>query len=211
MYAPGDLIDLSPVASPDLGVWPGDSLLSREVLATLSIGDSVELSTLRSTVHLGSHTDAWNHAVEGEISIEQMPLEAYIGLCQVVHVDVERNELIRPDHFPTTLDAPRLLVATGTYPDPDTFTTDFASFHPDVANWLADQGGLLLAIDTPSVDVFDSTELPTHHACVARRVAILEGIVLTDVPDGIYELMAAPLPLRGFDASPVRAVLRVIA
>ena len=208
-YSSGDLIDLSPLASPAIGVWPGDTPMSREVLATLADGASVELSTLHATVHLGTHTDAWSHAVDGEATIEAMPLDAYVGPCQLVHVDIGRNELITPAHLPDHLEAPRLLVGTGTFPDPDDFTTDFAAFDPATAEWLADQGGLLLGIDTPSVDVFDSKELPTHHTCVSRRLAILEGLVVAGVPDGVYELMALPLPLAGFDASPVRAVLRV--
>ena len=67
---------------------------------------------------------------------------------------------------------------------------------------------LLVGIDTPSVDLFDSRDLPSHRACLACDMAILEGVVLDDVPDGLYELIALPLRLVGFDASPVRAVLR---
>jgi arylformamidase len=203
------LIDISPVVGPSIGVWPGDTELRREVLATLD-DSSVELSTLHATVHLGAHTDAWSHIVDGAPTMEQMPLDSYIGPCQVVSVTVGRGELITPDHLPDRLDAPRLLVATGTFPDPDHFSTDFASFHPSTARWLADRGGCLLGIDTPSVDAFDSKELPTHHICVERGLAILEGIVLSGVADGVYELVAVPLPLVGFDASPVRAVLRAI-
>lgn len=209
-FVAGDLIDVSPLASPRIGVWPGDTPMTREVLSTLADGSSVDLSTLHSTVHLGTHTDAWSHAVDGMPSIEAMPLDAYLGPCQLVHVDVDRNGLVTPDHLPERLDAPRLLVGTGTFPDPDHFTTDFAAFDASVVHWLADRGGRLLAIDTPSVDPFPSKELPSHHACVERGVAILEGIVVTGVPNGLYELIALPLPLEGFDASPVRAVLRVL-
>ena len=67
----------------------------------------------------------------------------------------------------------------------------------------------LVGIDTPSVDLFDSKDLPSHQACLRHDLAILEGIVLDFVPEGVYELIALPLKLAGFDASPVRAVLRV--
>ena len=202
------IIDISPRATPRLGVWPGDTSLSREVLATLADGSSVDLSTVHATVHLGAHTDAWSHIVEGAETIDQMPLDAYIGTCQVVRVDVGRDGLVTPDHLPSTLQAPRLLVATGTYPDPNHFNTDFASFHPSTASWLAERGGRLLGIDTPSIDAFSSKDLPTHKICVGARIAILEGVVLADVEPGVYELVALPLPLIGFDASPVRAILR---
>ncbi len=66
----------------------------------------------------------------------------------------------------------------------------------------------LLGIDTPSVDPGSAKELLAHHRFLAHDMAILEGIVLTGVPDGVYELIALPLRLVGFDGSPVRAVLR---
>jgi arylformamidase len=70
------------------------------------------------------------------------------------------------------------------------------------------QGVKLIGVDTPSVDPFDSHDLPSHRAFLRCDMAILEGLVLKDVPDGLYELIALPLRLVGFDASPVRAVLQ---
>jgi arylformamidase len=66
----------------------------------------------------------------------------------------------------------------------------------------------LIGIDTPSVDLFTSKDLPAHQRFLANDMAILEGLVLHEVPPGRYELIALPLKLAGFDASPVRAVLR---
>ena len=79
---------------------------------------------------------------------------------------------------------------------------------PELVEWLHRQGVRLVGIDTPSVDPFDSKDLPAHRAFLRRDMAILEGLVLGDVPEGLYELIALPLRLVGFDASPVRAVLR---
>ena len=73
---------------------------------------------------------------------------------------------------------------------------------------LHDQGVILIGIDTPSVDLFESKDLTAHKMFLKHDMAILEGLVLTYVPESIYELIALPLPLVGFDASPVRAVLR---
>ncbi|MGE4633046.1 MAG: kynurenine formamidase, partial [Planctomycetota bacterium] len=75
---------------------------------------------------------------------------------------------------------------------------------------LSEDGVKLLGVDTPSVDVADSKDLPSHDACRRSGILILEGLVLDGVEDGIYELIALPLKLTGFDASPVRAVLRTI-
>ncbi len=99
------------------------------------------------------------------------------------------------------------MLATGTFPDPDRFTTDFAALSPALVDHLADRGVVLVGIDTPSVDLFESKDLPTHAALVRRDMRWLEGIVLAHVEPGSYELVALPLRLVGFEASPVRAVL----
>jgi len=75
---------------------------------------------------------------------------------------------------------------------------------------LGDRGVRTVGIDTPSVDLIGSADLPAHRAVAERDMAILEGLALDDVPPGRYELIALPLRLEGFDASPVRAVLRVL-
>ena len=67
---------------------------------------------------------------------------------------------------------------------------------------------LLVGIDTPSVDLFTATDLPAHEALARHEMLVLEGLDLSGVPEGLYELVALPLRLAGFEASPVRAVLR---
>lgn len=203
------LVDISPPVRPSLAVWPGDTPLSREVLLDLADGADLTLSTLHATVHLGAHTDAPSHYGLGAPSIGEVPLDAYLGLCEVVRVDVGRGARITPDLLEGwTPTAPRVLFATGTYPDPDVFTTDFAALSAPLVEHLARSGVVLVGIDTPSVDLVDSKDLPAHHACLHTGIAVLEGIVLDGVDSGIWELVALPLRLEGFDASPVRAVLR---
>lgn len=202
------LIDISPVISSRLGVWPGDTAASREVLQDLARGDSVTLSTLRATVHLGAHADAPSHYEPDGRTIDQQALETYCGPCQVIRVSVGRGERIGPGHVATPITAPRVLFATGTFSDPERFTTDFAALDPALVDQLHGQGVVLIGIDTPSVDLFDDDRLQAHQAFRRHDMAILEGLVLEGVADGEYELIALPLRLEGFDASPVRAVLR---
>jgi arylformamidase len=104
--------------------------------------------------------------------------------------------------------AERVLLATGSFPDPEVFSEDFAAASPELIDHLHERGVRLVGIDTPSIDPFSSKDLPAHKRCLAHDMGLLEGLVLKDVPAGIYELIALPLPLVGFDASPVRAVLR---
>ncbi|MEM7264126.1 MAG: cyclase family protein [Planctomycetota bacterium] len=206
-----DGFDITPTVSPRLGVWPGDTPASREVLCELSKGDSVTLSTLHATVHLGAHADAPNHYADGAESIEVRSLEPYLGPCQVVHTTVGRGQRLSRAHFTDEITEARVLFRTGTFPNPEEFTQDFAALEPELVTELAAEGVQLIGIDTPSVDLFPSKDLPAHAAFHAANLSILEGIVLTDVPAGRYELIALPLKLEGFDASPVRAILRQVA
>jgi arylformamidase len=202
------LYDITPTVSPRLGVWPGDTPASREVLCEIGRGDAVTLSTLRATVHLGAHADAPSHYSADGATIEARDLSPYLGPCEVMHVVVRPGERVGPHDVPAMLRAPRVLIATGTFPDPQRWNRDFAALGPELIDAWAAAGVVLVGIDTPSVDLMDSKELPSHAACRRHDLAILEGLVLKDVPDGVYELIALPLKLEGFDASPVRAVLR---
>jgi arylformamidase len=205
------MIDISPVLNASLGVWPGDTPLAREVLLEIAKGASVTLSTLRATVHLGAHADAPSHYEDGAADIASRSLTYYAGECEVIRVPMERGGLITPVMLPREPSAPRVLFATGTFPDPRVFNQDFAALSPALVDHLHAAGVILAGIDTPSVDPFASKELAAHRRFLAHDMAILEGLVLDGVADGHYELIALPLRLEGFDASPVRAVLRPLA
>jgi arylformamidase len=207
------LYDITPPITPDLAVWPGDTAARREVLLDTARGDTITLSTLHATVHLGAHADAPNHVARNADAggIAARDLTPYLGPCLVRTVDVARGQRVGWAELGPVGDVSRLILRTRTYPDPRRFTTDFAAVEPALIHDLADRGLCLIGLDTPSVDLFDSKDLPAHGACIARDVAILEGLALADVPDGLYELIALPLRLVGFDASPVRAVLRALA
>jgi arylformamidase len=202
------LYDITPAITSKLAVWPGDIPLTREVLLDLARDDNITLSSLCATVHLGAHADGPNHYGKDAPSIDQRALDHYLGPCEVVRVDVPRATRIAPAMLPREITAPRVLFATGTFPNPENWNGDFAALSVELIDFLHDRGVITVGIDTPSVDLFESKDLPAHKAILRHDMSILEGLVLRDVPEGIYELIALPLPLVGFDASPVRAILR---
>jgi arylformamidase len=204
------LYDITPVVTPALAVWPGDTPPSREILVDMKRGDSLTLSTLRATVHLGAHADAPSHYGRDAASIESRSLDLYLGPCRVVRIPVSRGTRIPPSAIPASLNDERVLIATGTYPDPYVFNDDFAALEPATVDLLHARGARLVGIDTPSVDLFSAKQLVAHERFLALDMAFLEGLLLADVPEGAYELIALPLKLDGFDASPVRAVLRTL-
>lgn len=213
------LVDISPPLSPDTAVFPGDTPLSRRVLMDTAKGDHLTLSTLTSTVHVGSHADGESHYKPGGKPIDQHPIELYLGPCVVAPVRAEPGKRFGIDAVDekwlgaiaglTTHGQPgRLLLATGTGGSPETFPSDLAAPEPACIDALVARGVRLLGVDTPSVDLADAKDLVGHAACARGGVSIIEGLVLDGVEPGIWELIALPLRLVGFDASPVRAVLR---
>lgn len=203
------ILDISPVIDPTIQVWPGDTPFVHTVNLDMHAGDNLTLSDIRTSVHVGAHADAPSHYAADGADIAARPLDYYLGRCAVVHVNVARGARIMPaDAKP--FDAPRVLFRTGTFPDHRHWNEDFASLSPELVDALHARGVVLIGIDTPSVDPFHSKALEAHNAFLRNDMAILEGLVLEDVAEGEYELIALPLRIRGGDASPVRAALRTL-
>jgi len=198
--------DITPTITPEMAVFPGDVRFKRHIAMSFEEGHHLTLSSINTTVHIGAHTDAPNHySPEGE-DMASRSLHHYLGRCQVVHISLPRGERIYPTHL-GEIKAKRVLLGTGSFPNPYQWNDDFNSLSPELVHFLADSGVVLVGIDTPSIDPASSQALESHNAVSSRDLAILEGIVLTEVPAGVYQLIALPLKIQGADASPVRAIL----
>lgn len=200
--------DISPLLREETAVFPGDKKFARQVQLSFKNKDHLELSSIESTLHIGAHADAPSHySAQGE-SIEKRDLSFYIGEAQVVEVHVAANQRIgSKDLDLDQIKSSRVLFKTQSFPNPDQWKDDFNSFAPELLEKLAHKGVFLVGIDTPSVDPWDSKDLESHQVLAAHDMAVLEGLNLARVPEGLYKLVALPLPIEGGDASPVRAVL----
>ncbi|HBF22194.1 MAG TPA: hypothetical protein DDW23_00135 [Planctomycetes bacterium] len=199
--------DISPTLSERIGVFPGDVPFSRAVSHSIDEGDHLDLSCVTTTLHVGAHADAPSHYVGGGEDIGERSLEPYYGPCQVMEVAVAPGARILPSDLQAEVEAPRVLLKTGSFPDPENWNGDFASCSPDLIDFFHDSGVVLVGIDTPSVDPEQDKELLSHAAVARHNLSLLEGLVLGDVAAEIYHLVAFPLKIKGADASPVRAVL----
>jgi arylformamidase len=205
------LIDISPLIDEAIKVWPGDTPFTHTRNLDIAAGANITLSDIRTTVHVGAHADAPSHYVAGGADIAARRLDSYVGRCVVVNVERARGRRIVPNDLQgRKISAPRVLFRTKTFPDPRKWNNDFASLSPELVDALHDRGVILIGIDTPSVDPFESKALEAHQALARHDMANLEGLVLDDVEEGEYELIALPLRLAKADASPVRAVLRTL-
>src|SRR6185503_19443522 len=135
--------------------------------------------------------------------IGERPLIHYMGPCHVVEARISRGTRVKPGDLSTPAEElrhPRVLLKTSTFPDPDRWNQDFGALSVELVEALAAKGVITIGIDTPSVDLQDSKDLPAHHAILRHDIAILEGLDLSAVTPGEYELIALPLKLVGFDA-----------
>ena len=175
---------------------------------TIADGDAVNLSWSRMSLHTGAHADAPSHFEAGAATIDQAPLEAYLGPARLATLSGEGA--IGPDEVGPILAAnpERLLLRCHPEFDPDRFPRRIRHFTREAATRIGLAGTKLIGVDAPSVDPIESKDLPAHRAFGQSGVAILENLLLAGVPDGEYELIALPLRIVGGDASPVRAVLR---
>ncbi len=201
------IFDITPLISEELAVFPGDMPYQSKIAMSFEQGHNLRLGSLHGTFHLGAHTDAPSHYHPQGQDIAQRSLDPYIGPCTVLAVKRSKG-LIEPQDLPSSPIKPRVLFKTESFPDPNRWQNDFMALSPALVEELARQGVVLIGIDTPSVDPATSKELPSHQAIYRHDIAILEGVVLTSVNEGDYELIALPLKIKGADASPVRAILR---
>lgn len=176
-------------------VYPGDPKPEAERFAEIGKDSECNLTVVHACVHNGTHADAPFHFLPDGMTIDEMPLEAYIGECTVIEVPdgVITGEYV-DRHFPKN--CKRLLIKSG----------GKAFFMDSSAQELADRGLLLIGTDSLSVGC-KGNQVGPHRVFLSEGVAILEGLDLSEVTEGEYFLFAAPVPYEGLDGAPVRAVL----
>jgi arylformamidase len=197
-------------ASP---AFPGDSLYQQRWTATLTDRCPVNLSQISMSPHIGAHADAPLHYDPNGATIGQVDLAPYLGPCRVVHC-IGVTPLVQWEHIALAVERaplpPRVLVRTYARMPVDRWDPALPAMAPDAIHRLADLGVQLIGIDTASIDPADSQTLDSHQVIRQRGLRVLENLMLDDVPEGDYELIALPLKLIQADASPVRAILRAL-
>lgn len=202
------IYDISPRIDPHTPVYPGDQAFVRHPSKDMTAGDNYSLSAITSTLHIGAHADAPSHYAVDGVGIDQRDLHFYLGRCQVISVPaVPAPFRLQPAHVAhCPLQAPRILLRTESFAG-DHWHDHFTALSAELVRYLAAQHVRLIGIDTPSVDPATEPELSSHHMLHHYDMAVLENLLLHDVPDGIYTLIALPLKISNADASPVRAIL----
>ena len=201
--------DISPPVHAGAPVFPGDTPYAQHWSAEIGPGCPVNVSALTLSPHVGAHADAPLHYDPAGAAIGPLDLSPYLGPCRVIHA-IGVRPLLLWEHLAHAVQGlpPRVLVRTYARMPVEAWDSQLAAFAPDTVERLADAGVQLIGIDTASIDPADSKTLDSHQVIRRRDLRVLENLVLDDVPEGDYELIALPLKLMSADASPVRAVLR---
>ncbi len=200
------MIDITRALKTKSPTWPGDTDFKLKDTANMRDGSPVNIMAIKTTTHVGTHLDAPYHYTNEGDKLGTVPLDLLIGDAQVLHTlayDAVPAETI--SHFDKLPE--RILFFTG---QPDVwpeFPEDFTALTAELIHTLAERGVKVVGIDSPSVDKFNSKDLPVHNACAETGIYIVEGLNLQGVDEGRYHLICLPLNLPDADASPVRAVL----
>lgn len=205
--------DLTTVVEDGFVWWPGLAvevrpLVWQERRCVLEEGCHFTVRLFeRLSMHTGTHVDAPSHTAAGGGTVEALAAERFVGRCQVIRVEVGRDQPILPAHLTAEVAAPRVLLRTDTFFLDGRFNEDPAYPTRELVDHLHERGVDLLGIDGPSIDRLDSKDFPAHRALAAHGMVGLEWLLLAGVPAGVYVLEALPLRLRGLDASMTRALL----
>ena len=203
------LWDISPPVHEGAPVFPGDTPYRQRWAASIGPGCPVNVSEITLSPHVGAHADAPLHYAPDGTTIGDVDLAPFLGRCRVIHA-IACGPLIEWSHIGHAVAdlPPRVLVRTYQRAPVERWDGALAAYAPATIERLAALGVTLVGIDTASIDPADSKTLDSHQKIRLHGLRVLENLVLDDVPEGDYELIALPLKLVSADASPVRAVLR---
>jgi arylformamidase len=203
------IIDISLPIDCAMPIWPGDP--RPKVIPVTSLeADGVQVSQLIIGTHTGTHLDAPGHFIPGGRTIDQLDLDALLGVCRVVEViDAEGPISWRDLQRLAPCPGERLLLKTRNSQQPrgTPFSPDFVALDPSGADYVREHGVRVVGIDGPSIDAWDAKDFPSHKRLLEADILILENLVLRHVVPGIYGLIAVPLNLVGADGCPLRALL----
>ena len=208
------IYDITVPIRSGMPIYEGDPPVKIEAASSLASGDSANVSFLHLGAHTGTHVDAPAHFIESAAKIDSLPLDVLIGSARLVHVAEDRTEI--DSEFLSSCDlenVERIIFRTRNSGFWESgFRKDFTHLLPEAAEMLVNRGVKLVGIDYLSIEKFHSGHHRTHIALLSRGVVIVEGLDLSDVPAGDYELICLPLKIAegAGDGAPARVVLRTL-
>ena len=206
------IIDVSVEINPELPVWPGDPKVTITRSQSLEAGDHANVSQIEFGLHTGTHMDAPFHFLAQGVTLDKIALEGLIGPVRVLEIPPEESILSGEvlARLPGDQIAERILFKTRNSAywseHPHHFHKEFAALDRSGADFLVERGVRLVGIDYLSIAPFRQGQA-THEVLLGAGVVILEGLDLSGVSQGEYQLVCLPLKIGGVEGAPVRAIL----
>lgn len=206
------IYDISLTISPTLPTWPGDPALELELIESMDKDAHANVTRISAAVHLGTHVDAPHHFLNDGRTVESLPLDVLTGPCYVTQlpdgIEAITSEVL--DRTEITSEMKRVLFGTSNShlwaKGESQFQTDFVAITEDGAEWLVERGVKLVGVDYLSVAPYGDS-VPTHTVLLKAGVVVVEGLNLSQVMRGFYDLYCLPLKIAGSDGAPARAIL----
>jgi len=204
--------DVTLPISPDMPVWPGNPAVVLEQVSSMDAGAHDNVSRLACGVHTGTHVDAPHHFLNDHRTVESLSLDRLVGPARLVQipesVKVVSAEVLEEAAIPSG--TVRLLLKTRNSQlwerGEMEFFKGFVGISADGADWLVQHNIKLVGIDYLSVAPYKQS-IPTHRTLLGAGMIIVEGMDLSGVQPGIYQLYCLPLKLVGSDGAPARVIL----
>jgi arylformamidase len=203
-------IDISVSIKSGMVHWPGDPDVRIRMTKDMEKGDPNNLSSMTMGSHTGTHMDGPFHFIAKGKGLDKMPFDATIGPARVLAIKDKQcigvEELkpykIKPDE--------RLIFKTrnSSYWATDLFHKDFVYIPSETAKYLIDLGVKTVGIDYLSVGGWRKDGAKTHKLLLGGDVWIIEGLNLSGVKPGNYDLICLPIKILNSDGAPCRAIIR---
>jgi len=204
-------IDISVPLRDEMVHWPGDPPVSIKRVKDITKGDTTNLSVISMGAHSGTHVDAPIHFVKQGQGIDNIPIDTLVGRARVI--EIRDPESIKPEELLqyNIRRGERILFKTRNSSHvwkKDEFVEDFVFISDAAADFLLDRGVRLVGVDYLSVGSFKHGGSYVHKTLLSKGVWTIEGLNLSNVTPGKYDLICLPLRIAGGDGAPARAILR---
>ena len=188
------IYDITVPLTTEMPTYPGDPGVQITDFYALAQGDPANLTRLNIGAHTGTHVDAPAHFMQGASPVESMPLDVLIGAAQVIHLPDDRMSIDKEfveSHVESGTTRVLFKTRNSSFWNDQSlgFRQDFTYLELAAAEFLVAQGVKLVGIDYLSIEQFGQKDHPTHLALLAKGVVIVEGLNLSAVPAGRYELI----------------------
>ncbi len=206
------IYDISLTIEPGMMVWPGNAPVAIDTVKSIARGSSSNVSLLHIGTHTATHVDAPGHFIPGAPGIDSISPEVLLGparlfqLADAHHIDRSLLEGLNWGG----VERVRFGMRNSALLKGKAVDLDYAFVSEDASRYLVELDIKLVGIDYLSIEEHQKEGRPAHHILLGAGVVIVEGLDLTGVPPGDYELICLPLKIKDADGAPARVFLREI-